>query len=169
MTTATRRGFLGAATALTAAALAGCGFALRRAPELRFRTIHLIGFKPRSPLLDELRMNINASTTTLVVDGLAQAQVVLESLDDVREKVVVASGTVGQVTEFQLRGRFAFRLRSVSGRELIPRTEILLNRDMSYTESAALGKEQEENFLYRAMQTDIVSQVMRRLASVQTF
>ena len=147
----------------------GCGFELRRAPELRFRTIQLAGFKPRSPLLDELRTNINASTTTLVVEGLAQAQVVLEAIDDVREKVVVASSAVGQVTEFQLRERFSFRLRSVAGRELIPKTELLQNRDMSYTESAALAKEQEEAFLYRTMQSDIVSQVMRRLASVQTF
>ena len=161
---ATRRTFL-----LTASALAGCGFELRRAPELRFRTIQLVGFKPRSPLADELRTNINASTTTLVVDGPAQAQVVLEALEDAREKVVVASSAVGQVTEFQLRERFSFRLKSVSGRELIPRTEILQNRDMSYTESAALGKEQEENFLFRTMQSDIVSQVMRRLASIQTF
>ena len=35
---------------------------------------------------------------------------------------------------------------------------------MSYTESAALGKEQEEATLYRVMQSDIVSQVLRRLA-----
>ena len=160
----TRRGFL-----LATSSLAGCGFELRRAPELRFRTIQLVGFKPRSPLHDELRTNINASTTTLVVEGAAQAQVVLESIDDVREKVVVASSAVGQVTEFQLRERFNFRLKSVSGRELIPKTEILQNRDMSYTESAALGKEQEEASLYRAMQSDIVSQVMRRLASIQTF
>jgi LPS-assembly lipoprotein len=166
---ATRRAFLGATRVLAAAALAGCGFELRRPPELRFRTIQLTGFKARSPLLEELRMNINASTTTLVVEGLAQAQVVLEALDDAREKVVVASSAVGQVTEFQLRERFTFRLRSVSGRELIPKTEILLNRDMSYTESAALGKEQEETFLYRTMQSDIVSQVLRRLASIQTF
>ena len=160
----TRRGFL-----LATSALPGCGFELRRAPELRFRTIQLVGFRPRSPLHDELRLNINASTTTLVVDGAAQAQVMLESIDDVREKVVVASSAAGQVTEVQLRERFNFRLKSVSGRELIPKTEILQNRDMSYTESAALGKEQEEAFLYRAMQSDIVSQVMRRLASVQTF
>ena len=40
---------------------------------------------------------------------------------------------------------------------------------MSYTESAALGKEQEEATLYRAMQTDIVAQVLRRLAAVQAF
>ena len=170
MTTATtRRAFLCASTALGTASLIGCGFELRRAPELRFRTIQLAGFKARSPLADELRMNINASTTTIVVEGLAQAQVVLESLDDVREKVVVASSVAGQVTEFQLRERFTFRLKSVSGRELIPRTELLQNRDMSYTESAALGKEQVEGFLYRAMQSDIVAQVMRRLASVQNF
>lgn len=151
------------------AGLSGCGFELRRAPELRFQAIQLIGFKPRSPLAQELRTRINASPTTRVVDGPAQAQVVLEALDDAREKVVVASSAAGQVTEFQLRERFNFRLRTVTGRELIPRTEILLNRDMSYTESAALGKEQEEAFLYRAMQADIVSQVLRRLASIQTF
>jgi LPS-assembly lipoprotein len=149
--------------------ISGCGFELRRAPELHFRTIQLASFRPRSPLADELRMNINASTTTQVVESLAQAQVVLEAIEDKREKVVVASTPVGQVTEFQLRARFSFRLRSVSGRELIPMTEILLNRDLSYTESAALGKEQEEGFLFRAMQTDIVSQVMRRLASIQNF
>jgi LPS-assembly lipoprotein len=165
----TRRFFLRATAVLAASALAGCGFELRRAPELRFRSIQLTGFKPRSPLHDELRTNINASTTTLVVEGLAQAQVVLESIEDAREKVVVASGAVGQVTEFQLRARFSFRLKSVSGRELIPKTELVQNRDMSYTESAALGKEQEEAFLYRTMQSDIVAQVMRRLASIQTF
>ena len=165
----TRRHLLIAAAWPLAAALPGCGFQLRRPPELKFRTIQLANFNRRSPLADELRLQINASTTTLVVEGIAQAQVVLEAIEDAREKVVVASGAVGQVTEFQLRERFRFRLRSVNGRELIPETEILQNRDLSYTESAALAKEQEENFLFRAMQTDIVSQVMRRLASVQTF
>ena len=166
MRTMTTRRHLLAAALLP---LAGCGFELRRAPELKFHSIQLANFKPRSPLAAELRRSINASTTTVVVEGLAQAQVVLDAVEDVRQKVVVASGAVGQVTEFQLRARFKFRLRSVSGRELIPETEILQNRDLSYTESAALAKEQEENFLYRAMQNDIVSQVMRRLASVQTF
>lgn len=161
----TRRGLLCA----TLLPLTGCGFELRRSPVLMFRTIQLANFRPRSPLADELRMNINASTTTLVVEGLAQAQVVLEALEDVREKVVVASNAVGQVTEFRLQERFSFRLRSVNGRELIPRTEIVQNRDLSFTERAALAKEKEEGSLFRAMQSDTVSQVMRRLASVQTF
>jgi LPS-assembly lipoprotein len=147
--------------------LGGCGFELKRSPELRFRTLQLVGFGPRSPLATELRTSVNATTTTVVVDAMTQAQVVLEALTDAREKSVVASSAAGQVTEFQLRTRFRFRLRTVAGRELIPPTEILQSRDLSYTESVALAKEQEEATLYRSMQADIVSQVMRRLASVQ--
>ncbi|HKX41278.1 MAG TPA: LPS assembly lipoprotein LptE [Burkholderiaceae bacterium] len=165
-----RRIFLLAAVAAPSASLlAACGFALRRAPELRFKTIQLVGFKPRSPLAEELRMNLNASTTTRVVESAAQAEVVLEAIDDVREKAVVGSTAAGQVTEFSVRGRFKFRVRGVGGKELIPATELSLNRDMTYTERDALGKEQEETFLYRAMQSDIVAQVMRRLASIQNF
>ena len=160
---------LAAAAAPSASLLVACGFELRRAPELRFKTIQLVGFKPRSPLAEELRMNINASTTTRVVESAAQAQVVLESIEDVRERLVAASTAAGQITEFTLRGRFKFRLRGVNGKELIPTTELALTRDLTYTEKDALGKEQEEAFLFRAMQTDIVSQLMRRLASIQNF
>jgi LPS-assembly lipoprotein len=151
-----------------ATALASCGFELRRPPDLHFRTIALSGFAPRSPLAEELRMNINASNTTTVVESLAQAQVVLESITDGRERGVVASTAAGQVREMQIRTRFVFKLRTASGRDLIPSTELLLSRDMSYSESVALAKEQEEALLWRAMQSDIVSQVMRRLAAVTT-
>jgi LPS-assembly lipoprotein len=150
-----------------AAALSGCGFELRRAPQLRFRTIALSGFDRYSLLADELRMNINATPTTQVVEAASQAQVVLEALVDARERGVVASTAAGQVRELQLRARLQFRLRSAAGRELIPATEIVLSRDMSFSESLALAKEQEEALLYRSMQSDIVAQVMRRLAAIQ--
>jgi LPS-assembly lipoprotein len=155
-----------AALALVTGGLAGCGFELKRAPELGFKTVQLVGFPPRSPLAAELRATIDASPTTRVVDSAGQAQVVLEALVDTREKSVVAATAVGQVTEFQLRARFRFRLRTVNGKELIAPSEIVQSRDLSFTESAALGKQLEEAELYRAMQSDIVSQVMRRLASV---
>lgn len=157
-----RRRFVLIATAL----LAGCGFELRRAPEMHFRSLALAGFAPRSPLAQELRRQIAASGSTELVESAAQAQVVLEALEDKRERSVVASTSVGQVRELQLRARLHFRVRTPAGRELIAPTEILLSRDMSYNESAALAKEQEEAFLFRAMQSDIVAQVMRRLASV---
>lgn len=165
--TGPRRAWLLRAAALAGAALAaGCGFELRRAPQLSFRTIALRGFADRSPLAQELRMNIDHTGTTRVVEALAEAQVVLEVIADTREKSVVASTAAGQVREVQLRSRFDFRLRAAAGRELVAPREILLSRDMSYSETIALAKEQEEAALYRAMQTDIVTQVMRRLAAV---
>lgn len=161
-----RRIGLVAAAAATLASLAGCGFELRRSPTLNFRTLQLTGFKPNSPLEKELRLNINASQTTLVVDSAAQAQVILEAISDRREKRVVATTSSGQVRELSLRVHFNFRLRTASGRELIPPTELAIGRDMSYSETTALAKEYEEALLYREMQKDIVSQLMRRLAFV---
>jgi LPS-assembly lipoprotein len=43
----------------------------------------------------------------------------------------------------------------------------LQQRDISYNESAALAKEAEEILMFRDMQTDIVQQILRRLAAVQ--
>lgn len=157
-----RRGLISGAALL----LAGCGFTLRRAPELRFRTLQLTGFAARSPLADELKNSINASSTTLVVEAAAQAQVIFEALADSRDKTVVASTAVGQVREFRLRARLNFKVRTPAGKELIGPTEILLTRDLSYSETLALAKEQEAEFLFRAMQSDIVAQVMRRLAAL---
>ena len=158
---------LGSALAASAASMTGCGFELKRAPELRFKTIQLVGFAVRSPLAAELKSTINATPTTVVVDAASQAQVVLEALADERQRSVVATTSAAQVREFQLRALLRFRLRTPAGKELIPNSEILLRREMSYTETAALAKEREEGLLYRAMQTDIVTQVLRRLASVQ--
>jgi LPS-assembly lipoprotein len=148
-------------------ALAGCGFALRGVPEMHFKTMYLNGFKPYSALAAEIRRNLAASTTTRVVDTPGQAEVIFDALEDARDKGVVVSTTAGQVREVQLRSRLVFKLRTPSGRELIPRSEIALYREMTYNERDALAKEQEEEALYRAMQSDIANQVLRRLAAVQ--
>jgi len=96
-----------------------------------------------------------------------EAQVILDVLLDQREKVVLSLNASGQVREFQLRLRFRFRLRTLAGKELIPASEIALQRDISFNESAVLAKEAEENLLYRDMQSDVVQQIMRRLAAVK--
>ncbi len=145
--------------------LSACGFELRGTPELPFSRIALEGFGARSPLADELKRALSQSAE--VVAGSDRAQVVLHAVTDAREKSVVASTSAGQVRELQLRVRLSFRLSTPAGAELIPATELLLTRDMSYSEDVALAKEYEEVQLYRAMQSDVVAQVMRRLARVK--
>ena len=156
----------GASTLASALALAGCGFELQRPPALRFRTIRLTGFPVRSPLAAALQRSIAESDTTRVVEAEKDADVVLRALADERDKRVVAITAASLIREFELRSRFVFELRTPAGKELIAPSEIILRRNLSYSESAALAKEQEEASLYRAMQGDIVSQVLRRLASV---
>jgi LPS-assembly lipoprotein len=158
-----RRSLLVHVAALSA--VAGCGFELRRPPELHFKSIALKGFKPRSPMADALRQALRDANVA-VLDDAAQVQLIFEALGDAAEKSVVASTAAGQVREVQLRQRLNFRVRSVTGRELIPATELLLTRDMSYSETVALAKEQEEALLFRGMRSDIVSQLLRRLASL---
>jgi LPS-assembly lipoprotein len=150
--------------------LAACGFRLRGAPDFAFSTI-LVNGPENSALLNELRQNIAAGGNVRVLPAGTppdQVQVVLDLLADQREKSVVGLSASGQVREFQLRTRLRFRLRTPQGTELIPETELLQQRDISYTESAALSKEAEEGLLYRDMQSDIVQQLMRRLAAVRT-
>lgn len=149
--------------------LAGCGFQLRQAPQFAFSSIY-VGAAPSSSVGNELRRTIASGGRVAVVDAarLNSAQVVLDVLTDQREKVVVGLGATGQVREFQLRTRLKFKLRTPQGKELIPETELLLQRDISFNESAVLSKEAEEGLLYRDMQTDIVQQLMRRLAAVKT-
>jgi LPS-assembly lipoprotein len=145
--------------------LAGCGFQLRRPPELQFQSIALTGFAPRSPLAEELRRQLLQQVR--VLDAPDKAQVVLHALEDLRERSVVASTSAAQVRELQLRLKLNFRAHTPGGRELIPRSELLLQRDMSYSETAALAKEFEEAELFRELQADLVSQVLRRLAAVR--
>lgn len=151
------------ALGLSLLGLGGCGFALRAEPELPFTRIALVGFAPRSPLAAELRERLLAREVQ-VLESPAQAEVVLRVLEDRREKSVVASTAAGQVRELQLRVRLVFRIENAAGRPLAEAAELLLQRDMSTSERYALAKQQEEAELYAAMQTDIVLQVLRRLA-----
>jgi LPS-assembly lipoprotein len=152
--------------ALGATSLAGCGFELRQAPSLPFRSIALVGFGPQSALAKTLRQQLAASSVQ-VVEVPARAEAVFEALADSRERSVVASTAAGQVREVQLRVKLRFRVATPAGRLLLAADELLLTRDMSYGETAALAKAQEEASLYRAMEDDIVGQVLRRLAGIK--
>jgi LPS-assembly lipoprotein len=164
-----RRSIVQAAMGAAVVSLAGCGFTLRGAQSYAFGSLYING-SDKSLLLIELRRALQSSGDLRVITDtrqLAEAQVVLDVISDQREKTVVGVTSSGQVRELQLRQRFTFRLRNKEGKELIPDTELLLRREISFNESAVLSKEAEEGVLYRNMQSDIVQQVQRRLGAVR--
>ncbi len=146
------------------AVLGGCGFQLRRPPPLPFRRIALQQFAPRSGVAAALTAALKG--TCEVVQDPRAAEVVLVAHQDRTTRTLVASSAAGQVRELQLRVFFHFHIETAQGRLLAPLSEMLLSRDMTYNESAALAKELEEAQLIAEMQNDVALQVMRRLASL---
>jgi LPS-assembly lipoprotein len=71
------------------------------------------------------------------------------------------------VRDIQLRMLLRYRAQTPSERELIPVSEIEKIREMTFIESAALGKQQEEQDVYREMQSDMVLQLMLQLSTIR--
>lgn len=161
-----RRALLGTGVGALVASLGACGFRLRGAEPLAFKAIALTGFAPRSPLRDALADALRARGVVVQADP-ARAELVLQVLAEARERSVVATTAAAQVRELQLRLRLRWRTHTATGRELSAPAELVLARDMSYSENLALAKQHEEAELYREMQAELVAQVMQRLAAVR--
>ncbi len=145
--------------------LAACGFQLRGQAQLPFETLHIPG---NNPLVVELRRNVAAASKTRLVDSAGDAQAVLGFTQELRDKIILSFSAAGRVNEYQLRYRVGFRVTDPKGaRVYLPTSEILLTRDMAYSDAQVLAKEAEEALLYRDMQRDMVQQIMRRLVAAK--
>jgi LPS-assembly lipoprotein len=71
------------------------------------------------------------------------------------------------VREFRLRYRVGFRVHDGKGGEYVAQNNLELTRDVSFNDAQVLAKEAEEQLLFRDMQSDMVQQILRRLAAAQ--
>jgi LPS-assembly lipoprotein len=143
---------------------AACGFHLRGEARLPFRTLY-VDMPSNSTLAIALKRYIVAGTDTRLVKSAAQAQAIFSVISEDRSKIILSYGASGQVTELRLRYRLKFRVRDAKGRDYLPQSEIRLSRDISYSSTQLLAKESEEALQYRDMESDMVQQIMRRLAA----
>ena len=156
-----RRALLLAALVL----LAGCGFKLRGTAEVPFQTLYIPGATGGIAL--DLKRNIQAGTPARVVDDPKQADAILEFSEESRQKDILSLTGTGRVREFQLRYRVGFRVHDGRGGQFVPQSTIQLTRDVTFNDAEVLAKEAEEQLLFRDMQTDMVQQIMRRLAAAE--
>ena len=149
--------------------LAGCGFHLRGAPDFAFGSLYV---PPSGTSLNKemIRTLQGAGGRLVLITDAAQihqAAAQLELFGEQRTRTVVGLTTAGQVRELQLGLSVHFRLRDQHGREWVGDTRLARTEDVSYNESVSLAKESEEALLYRNMATDLVQQIVRRLAAVK--
>jgi LPS-assembly lipoprotein len=145
--------------------IASCGFKLRGRADVPFETLYIPGASGGIAL--ELRRNIQAGTGTRVVDDPKAADAILQFSEETREKHILSLTAAGRVREFQLRYRVGFRVQDSQGNQYVPQSAIQLTRDVTFNDAQILAKEAEEQLLFRDMQTDMVQQILRRLAAAQ--
>ena len=156
-----RRALLAAAPVLL---LAGCGFQMRRAAHYPFQSIAVAG---SGLLAATIRRELKGQGTVTVLAEDADprgAEVVCQVLEQSRGSGIAASTSGGQIRELTLTLNVRYRLvRPQDGREPIPPTSVQQTRDISYNETAALAKENEQELLYRDMTIDIAQQIVRQI------
>ena len=149
--------------------LAACGFQLRGSrpdAKLEFSSVHLEAGSG-SPLERELRNAILTQGGTVLATDRKSADVTLRILQENQEKKVLTINAQGQVREYSLLYRVNFDVIDKENTRLLEPTELALQTFMSYSESQALAKENEERLIYNDLRADAVSQIMRRLSQIK--
>jgi LPS-assembly lipoprotein len=148
--------------------LGACGFQLRGSGQQASMPFHsvFLGVPDNSPLGTELKRYLRASKVDVVSDKKA-AEAVIEVLAEARQKTILSLNTQGRIREYALFYRMTFQVKNSAGAVLLAPTEIVLKRDISFNESQVIAKEKEEELLYRDMQSDLVQQILRRLAAIK--
>jgi len=151
---------------LIAVLLAGCGFHLRGEAHYEFDTLYL-NSPAAQPLTADLRRSLAGIGTAQLVASADKAQVILDIASVENNKQILSLSSGGKVSEFLLSKRVLFRVHDAAGNDWLPTSELVVRRTYSYSDSAALPKEAQEQRLWREMQDDAVQQIVRRLQSAR--
>jgi LPS-assembly lipoprotein len=154
-----------AASVLAFLLLAACGFHLRGTASLPFETIYVPNATAGIAL--DLKRNIRSGTKTRVLDEAKGAEARLQFSEESRQKEILSLTAAGRVSEYRLIYRVRFSVSDAKGADFLPPSTVTLTRDMTYDDSQVLAKEGEEQLLFRDMQSDMVQQIMRRIATAK--
>ncbi len=145
--------------------LSACGFQLRGASNLTFKTMHIQGAS--LSISRELVRNVKANNIVLT-DSAQSADLLLELINESNSKRIQSLGGTGVVREFELYYQVSFRTREPSNPQWDPVQTIQMRRDYSYNDDVVLGKAEEEARLNQDMHSNAVREIIRRLSAIKT-
>ena len=152
--------------AVLMALVAGCGFQLRGSYALPYESIYISG-ADYVLVTAGLKRAIRASGSARLADSAKDAQATFVPTSEAKETLILSYSSSGRVREKRLRYRYGYRVVDNKGRDLVLPGMVELTRDLTYADSDVLAKTQEEDLLWRDMETDLVQQLMRRLAAAK--
>lgn len=147
---------------ISSSILVGCGFQLRGQADFEFDRIKRRG-------LDTAQMS-RIMDMNLKINGLevnvGEGPVTLTLVDETRERSIVTFSATGRAREVQITYTLTFHVKNKAGDYLIADTALTQQRELTYDDDQILGKEAEENRLFKEMQEDVARQIVTRLGNV---
>jgi len=160
-----RRSLLAAIAASFVAS--ACGFQLRGQATYAFKSIY-VNAPAYAPLAAELRRALEGAGSATLAASAEEAQVILDVTLYADDKQVLSLSPGGRAQEYALAKVIAFRVRDAQGRDWLLPDEIVVRRTYTYDDTERLAREIQEQRLLRDMQTDAVSQIVRRLQAARS-
>ncbi len=140
--------------------LAACGYQLRQAQSLDAVFAHTrLQLDNASPLYRPLISELSHNGVVLV-DSLAQAEVVIDIDQAQIEKQVQSIGTNNRVQEYRLDYTVVFSVRE-GDRIRVPKRTLNLSRDYAFDITQITGSQQEETLLREQLHADMARMITR--------
>jgi LPS-assembly lipoprotein len=161
-----RRQLLGGGLSILAmGALSACGWRLRGKVDLPYKNV-LISGNLTQELRDDLDMMFRVNDIQ-IVKNVKDAELVIEIISEQNARQVLSYNSAGQITAYRIISRLVFRSFDQNGIELMPESDIYLTRDIDFNQSNIQAFDQQVAEYVKNMRIDIVTQLMRRLASIK--
>ncbi|MGB4812079.1 MAG: LPS assembly lipoprotein LptE [Methylophilaceae bacterium] len=149
---------------LMCATLAACGFQLRGAANLSFKSIFVQG--NTLSISKELNKAFKLNGIQLA-SKVEDAELQLELLNESSEKRILTLSGNGTVREYELIYIMTFRARDPAQETWGAPQSVQSRRDFSYNDNELLGKADEEATLNADMRSDAVREIIRRLSAIK--
>jgi LPS-assembly lipoprotein len=145
--------------------IAGCGFHLRRAPDLppSMQKIYIAAPGSSGDLLRELRRGL-ASDDTQVMETPLDAGTILSIISVTHSNRPLALSRTGQALLYQVQYEVEFSL-TVQGAVILEPQSVILNRNYTYSVSNAIANEEQEQALNQAMAKDVSQFIVTRVVA----
>jgi len=144
--------------------LVACGFHLRGAADVAFSSIFIQG----NTLVINKKLVKSLNTNGVKVLPSAEgAEMLLEMVGEESEKRILSLAGTGTVNEFELYYRVHYRTKRAGAELWSPTQTVEARRDFTYSDANLLAKQGEEKRLNESMQQDVLSNLMRRLATLK--
>lgn len=147
------------------AMLSACGFHLKSATPLPFKTLYT-NINLDTDFGARLRRAVEAnSPDSRFVENRNQAEVYLHQISDDQSLRQLSINAQGQVDEYELDLNFSFELLDKAGHVLLAPTVLHSVRELPYNVNIVQAKDSEITRTFSNMRNSLIDQILRRMSA----